>query len=144
MDNLAQDIFMYFGLGCRNVTQICVPVGYDFTKLLDVLAKDNDIINHNKYKNNYDYHLAIYMLNRVPYMTNGSLLLIENPLPFSAVSVLHYKYYENLQGLVHSLQESDDIQCIVGKGYTPFSTAQQPELDDYADGVDTMQFLSEL
>jgi hypothetical protein len=141
LDKLTTDVFMYFGLGCRNVTQVCVPEGYDFTRLLDVFSKDKYLINHNKYKNNYDYYLAIYLLNRVPYLTNGFLLMVENALPFSAVSVLHYRYYESKQGLVHALENNDEIQCIVGNGYTPFGTAQQPALNDYADGVDTMQFL---
>ena len=141
---LAEDVFTYFGLGCRNVTQVCVPTGYDFTKLLEVFQRYDDIIHHNKYKNNYDYQLAVYLLNRVPYLTNSSILLIENALPFSAVSVLHYRYYDNEQELTKELQTSDDIQCIVGNDFTPFGAAQLPALNDYADGVDTMAFLCSL
>ncbi|MGN6569220.1 MAG: acyl-CoA reductase [Flavipsychrobacter sp.] len=138
---LADDVFTYFGLGCRNVTQICVPQGYDFTKLLEVFHRYDDYIQHSKYKNNYDYQLAVYLLNRVAYLTNGSILLVENALPFSAVSVLHYRYYDNKQELVKELETSDDIQCIVGNEFTPFGAAQSPALSDYADGVDTMAFL---
>jgi hypothetical protein len=141
---LAEDVFTYFGLGCRNVTQVCVPTGYDFIKLLEVFQRYDDIIHHNKYKNNYDYQLAVYLLNRVPYLTNGSILLVENALPFSAVSVLHYRYYDNEQELTKELQTSDDIQCIVGTNFTPFGAAQLPALNDYADGVDTMAFLCSL
>jgi hypothetical protein len=100
-------------------------------------------LNH-KYKNNYDYHLAIYLLNKVPYITNGSILLVANDLPFSAVSVLHYRHYDDLQKLVTELQTRDDIQTIVGKGFTPFGSAQMPALNDYADGIDTMAFLCSL
>jgi len=144
LNKLADDVFTYFGLGCRNVTQICVPQGYDLERLLKVFHKYDDYINHNKYKNNYDYQLAVYLLNRVAYLTNGSILLIENSLPFSAVSVLHYRYYNNEQELAKELQESGDIQCIVGNDFTPFGMAQTPALSDYADGVDTMAFMCSL
>lgn len=138
---LSGDIFSYFGLGCRNVTQLNVPRGYDLTKLIDVFDRYKDVINHNKYKNNFDYYLAIYLLNKVPYLTNESILLVENELPFSAVAVLHYRYYDDKETLAQSMTGRDDIQCIVGNGYVPFGAAQRPQLDDYPDGVDTMAFL---
>jgi hypothetical protein len=141
---LANDVFTYFGLGCRNVTQLCVPEGYDFSKLLDVFRNYESMKMHHKYNNNYDYHLAIYLLNKVPYMTNDTVLLVENNLPFSAVSVLHYRYYSNLDVLLDELRNSSDVQAIVGKGGLPFGTAQIPSLTDYADGVDTMAFLCSL
>jgi hypothetical protein len=144
LDRLADDVFLYYGLGCRNVTQICVPPDYDFASLLRVFDKYNHYADLNKYKNNYDYHLAIYLLNRVPYMSNESLLMVENDMPFSAVSVLHYRKYTDRAALVAELQASNDIQAIVGKGLIPFGAAQQPALDDYADGVDTMAFLCSL
>ncbi|RYZ56406.1 MAG: acyl-CoA reductase [Sphingobacteriales bacterium] len=141
---LATDVFAYFGLGCRNVTQVCVPQGYDFNGLLEAFSIYEDVINHNKYKNNYDYHLALYLLNRVKYLDNGSILVVENEVPFSAVSVLHYRYYQDAAALVAELEASNDIQTIVGKGYTAFGTAQKPGLNQYADGVDTMKFLCQL
>lgn len=141
---LGNDIFLYFGLGCRNITQLIVPENYDFEKLLNALKPFQEYIHHNKYKNNYDYQLAIYLLNKVPYMTDGVLLLIENEIPFSAVSVLHYSYYTNKEKVVSVLQNSQDIQAIVGNGYIPFGAAQIPSLNDYADGVDTMMFLCSL
>lgn len=141
---LADDVYLYYGLGCRNVTQICVPRNFDFARLLQLFGKYNDYADLNKYKNNYDYHLAIYLLNRVPYMSNESLLLVENDLPFSAVSVLHYRFYDDHQSLVSSLTGNDNIQAIIGKGFFPFGSAQKPALANYADGVDTMQFLTGL
>lgn len=141
---LADDIFSYFGLGCRNVTQVCLPQGYDLTKLIDACNKYADLVNHHKYKNNFDYYLAIYLLNKVPYLSNNSMLVVENNVPFSAVSVLHYRFYDDKAAIVAELQNSDDIQCIVGKGLLPFGQAQNPGLADYADGVDTMQFLTGL
>ena len=144
LHELGKDIFTYYGLGCRNVTQVCVPEGYDLTKLMDAFNSYERYIHHNKYKNNYDYYLAIYLLNKVPYLTNNTIHMVENAVPFSAVSVLHYRYYNNLKDLVHELQESNDIQTIVGRGFTPFGKAQEPSLNEYADGVDTMAFLCSL
>jgi hypothetical protein len=141
---LGEDIFSYFGLGCRNVTQVCVPNDYDFTPLLSTLDAWKPLNDHNKYRNNYDYHLALYLLNRVPYLDNGVLLLVQNELPFSAVSVLHYRDYNDQPSLLRELHASPDIQAIIGKGGLPFGTAQQPALNDYADGIDSMQFLSGL
>lgn len=141
---LADDIFSYFGLGCRNVTQICVPEGYDFNQLLDACNKYADLILHHKYKHNYDYYLAIYLLNKVPYITNENMLLVENQIPFSAVSVLHYRFYNEKNTLLDELRNNTDIQCIVGRGSIAFGNSQLPHLTDYADGVDTMQFLCNL
>ena len=141
LELLADDVYMYYGLGCRNVTQICVPRNYDFERLLRIFNKHNDYADLNKYKNNYDYHLAIYLLNRVPYMSNESLLMVENELPFSAVSVLHYKFYDDKKKLEEELKHNIDIQAIIGNGFVPFGDSQKPELSEYADGVDTMAFL---
>ena len=141
LELLADDIFLYYGLGCRNVTQVHIPEKYDFEKLLGSFKRYAHYIDQNKYKNNYDYHLALYLLNRVPYMTNEFVLLVENPLPFSAVSVLHYQYYTDLKNIEEKLSQNDDIQCIVSKNKTPLGSAQKPRINDYADNVDTMAFL---
>lgn len=141
---LAGDIMIYFGLGCRNVTQIRVPEGYDFTPLLDALKTYDYLADHHKYKNNYDYNLALLLLNSSPYLTNGSILLHESPALFSPLSVLHYEYYTDATIQAATLLAHEDLQCLVGKGYTPFGTAQEPTLSDYADGVDTMAFLTGL
>lgn len=138
---LGKDIFSFYGLGCRNVTQVCLPKGYDMEKLLKSLSAYEDLMTQHKYKNNYDYHLAIYLLNKVPYLTNGSLLMVENTLPFSAVSVLHYRHYDGIAILAQELETSADIQCIVGKNFIPFGEAQTPGLNDYADKIDVMKFL---
>ncbi len=144
LGNLADDVYLFYGLGCRNVTQVCVPEEYNFEPMLKAFNKHNSYADLNKYKNNYDYHLALYLLNRVSYMSNESLLIVENKLPFSAVSVLHYKYYTNLAEIKQELTSSADIQAIIGHGFIPFGDAQKPALADYADGVDTMQFLCAL
>lgn len=141
LEQLGEDIFAYFGLGCRNVTQIYVPEGYNFEPLLKALQKYEYYMQYHKYKNNFDYHLSIFLLNNVPVLTNNSILLVENELPFAAVSVLHYQYYTDLTALTHTLQNDERIQAIVGKNHIPLGNAQKPSLSDYADGVDTMQFL---
>ena len=142
LEALADDVYLYFGLGCRNVTQLLVPENYDFLRLLEAFRKYNYLSDLTKYKHNYDYQLTLLILNKKYYMTNGSIILTEDGSPFSPISVLHYAYYR--QGEVPSLLsgEQGDIQCIVGREQTPFGRAQQPALDDYADGVDTMAFLS--
>jgi len=144
LDLLADDVYLYYGLGCRNVTQICVPREFDFARLLRIFNKHNGYADLNKYKNNYDYHLAIYLLNRIPYMSNESILMVENNMPFSAVSVLHYRFYDDRTKLVEELTNSEEIQAIIGKGFIPFGDSQKPALSDYADGVDTMAFLCSL
>jgi hypothetical protein len=144
LEGLADDVYQYFGLGCRNVTKILVPENYDFIPLLKAFDKYNHLADHHKYKNNYDYNLTLLILNKLHYMTNGSILLVENPSHFSPISVLHYQYYENLADILPGLFGDQDIQCIVGHGHIPFGKAQQPGLDDYADGVDTLEFLTGL
>lgn len=143
LEGLADDVHLYFGLGCRNVTQLFVPNEYDFVPLLDAFKKYAYFSNHHKYKNNYDYNLAIHLLNHDYYMTNGSILLIENALPFSPISQLHYRFYEDRKKAEEELLNQQAIQCVVGTGL-PFGASQFPSLTDFADGVDTMAFLQQL
>jgi len=144
LDGLADDVYQYFGLGCRNVTKLYVPEKYDFLSLLEAFRKYNYLTDLSKYKNNYDYQLTILILNKRYYMTNESILLVEAPSPFTALSVLNYEYYRPGEDPVPALTNHPDIQCIVGEGQTQFGKAQQPGLTDYADGVDTLQFLTGL
>ncbi len=144
LEQLADDVYLYFGLGCRNVTKIYVPEGYDFIPLLESFRKYNYLADHHKYKNNYDYNLALHLINKKYYMTNGSLLLVEEPAIFSPISQLNYAFYSDPLQPEASLKTETGLQCIVGKGHTPFGQAQRPGIADYADGIDTMAFLSEL
>lgn len=141
LDLLADDVHQYFGLGCRNITKLFIPVGYDFLPLLKAFDKYKYFEDHHKFKNNYDYQLSIALLNNVYYMTNGSALLLENDAIFSAISQLNYSFYTDEKAVMESLQNNDDIQCICGRNGIPFGQAQKPTLMDYADGIDTMQFL---
>ncbi len=144
LGKLADDVYLYFGLGCRNVTKIYVPSGYDFIPLLAVFKKYNYLADNHKYKNNYDYNLAIHLLNKKFYMSNESLLLVEEDSVFSPISQLNYEYYSHLTPLLNSLKQNKDLQAIAGKNFIPFGDTQKPSLNDYADGVDTMNFLLRL
>lgn len=141
---LADDIMQYFGLGCRNITQIYIPKEYDFVPLLNALKKYRWMFDHHKYRNNYDYQLAIYLMNNIYYMTNDCVVLIEAESPFSPIGTLHYQYYEDAASVYTYLKDNDKIQAVVGAHGLPFGSAQNPGLMDYADGVDVMQFLLSL
>ena len=141
---LADDVYLYFGLGCRNVTKIYVPRGYDFVPLINSFKKYNYLFDYQKYKNNYDYNLAVHLLNKKYYMSSGSILLVEETSPFSPISQLHYEYYDDIAKIKNELENNNAIQCVVGKTGLPFGGAQQPGICDYADGIDTIRFLQEL
>lgn len=143
LDRLADDIQLYFGLGCRNVTQIWVPKSYDFLPLLNALRKYDHYRDHDKYKNNFDYQLTIAIMNNKFYMSNESIVLLENESPFSPISQLHYQFYED-PGEVLLKIDKNKVQCIVGKQEIPFGKAQMPGLTDFPDGVDTLSFLRNL
>jgi hypothetical protein len=144
LEGLADDVYQYFGLGCRNVTKIYVPPCYDFVPLLEAFKKYNHLADHSKYRNNYDYHLAIHILNNRFYMSNSSIMLVEDVSIFSPISQLNFEYYEDNEQLISSLKVRTDLQSIIGKGFLDFGKAQSPGLTDYADGVDTLKFLKSL
>ncbi len=147
IDALGEDIFSYFGLGCRNVSKAYLPKGYDHAKLLSRWVAYKDIIHHHKYCNNYDYQKSILLVNLIPFLDNGFILLQENEKLVSPISVLYYEYYTDQADLEKKLIENKEkIQCIVGAGKPalPFGSAQYPEVWDYADNVDTLKFLETL
>jgi hypothetical protein len=144
LEKLADDVYQYFGLGCRNVTKLYVPEKYDFIPLLEVFKKYDYLADLHKYKHNYDYMLAVLILNKQYYMSNQSILLAESKELFSPISQLNYEYYTSANEVEAALAGNADVQCIVGKNHLPFGQAQQPSLTDYADGVDVMKFLLEL
>lgn len=139
---LSDDIHLYFGLGCRNVTQLFVPEDYDFIPLLHAFDKYKYFSDHHKYRNNYDYQLTIALMNNIHYMTNQTTLLMKSNAIFSAISQVNYSYYDDAETLHEFLKDNENIQCIIGdNGNVAFGQAQKPALFDYADGIDTMQFL---
>ncbi|MFP4469359.1 MAG: acyl-CoA reductase [Bacteroidota bacterium] len=147
---LGTDIFRYFGLGCRNVSKLYLPDNYRLDRFFENLQDYNEVINHHKYANNYDYNKSIYLVNKIPHLDNGFLLLKEDPAISSPVAVLHYEHYHSIEAVNKILgHEQDQIQCIVStekkvKQALDPGTAQKPELWHYADGIDTMEFLLSL
>jgi len=145
---LGIDVFSYFGLGCRNISKLLVPAGYTFDKLYPTWEVYQPIIHHHKYCNNYDYQKSIMLVNQIPFLDNGFVMLHENTRMVSPISVVYYEQYKDEADLSKKLTEAEDkIQCIVGNGShatVPFGKAQYPELWDYADGVDTLKFLTNL
>lgn len=142
LEKLGKDIFSYFGLGCRNVSKIYLPAGYDFGKMIRCWDPFSGIINHSKYANNYDYNKAIYLVNREKFLDAGLLLLKEDTQLTSPVGVLYYEYYNSLEEVLNFIdRDRDKIQCITGRKWIPSGKAQSPELWDYADNIDTLDFL---
>lgn len=148
---LGVDLFQYFGLGCRSVAKIYVPEGYDFPRLMGALDHYKDIMNHTKYKNNYDYNRSIYLLNRVDHFANDCIMLVEHESLLSRISSAHYEYYKDQASLEGHLNEIEDsLQCVAtnmnfpNKNTVKLGQTQCPAINDYADGVDTMQFLIDL
>jgi hypothetical protein len=140
LENLSDDIHSFFGLGCRNVTKIYVPAGYDFVPLLQSFHRYKYFADHHKYRNNYDYNLSVQIMNNRFYMTNETTLLVESDAVFSPISQLNYSFYDTIEPIFAALKTNDELQCIAGIDI-PFGKAQSPGLTDYADRVDTMQFL---
>jgi hypothetical protein len=138
---LSDDIHLYFGMGCRNVSKLFLPRDLDFVRLLNSFDKYQHLADHHKYKNNYDYQLSIILLNNIYYMTNGTTLLTENTGLFSPISQVFYEFYDTIETLEDRLENNTDIQCVEGPGYLPFGQSQAPGLFQYADGIDTMSFL---
>ena len=147
---LGHDIFDFFGLGCRNVSKLLVPKGYDLVPFFEAIEPHQPIINHHKYNNNYDYNKSIYLVNGDKHFDNGFLLVKEDQRMASPLAVLYFEYYDDLDNAQIRLAElSESIQCIVSAAelhlsnqVVDFGESQQPKLWDYADGVDTMAFLS--
>jgi hypothetical protein len=147
LKNLGRDIFLYFGLGCRNVSKLLVPKGFVFDPVFEAVFDYKFTVDNKKYGNNYDYNRAIYLLNLDKFLDNNFLMIKEDKGLFSPVSVLYYQEYESEKELKQYLADNkENLQCIVGKGagYIPFGYSQQPVITEYADGVNTLDFLVNL
>ena len=145
--DLAKDMMNYFGLGCRSISKLYIPKGYELKPLFNALESFQHFELHSKYYNNYEYNKAIYLVNKQMHRDNGFLLLKEDSSFASPISVLHYEEYSSLSELKAVLDlKKDEIQCVIGhsKEYFNFGEGQHPALYDYADGVDTMAFLTDL
>jgi len=149
LENLANDVFRYFGLGCRNVSKLYLPKDYNFDAFYNAMFSWKHVINDNKYINNYDYNKAVYLMSNLNLLDNEFLLLKEDQNFSSPISVLFYEYYENIDVVKNVLKsERDNIQCIVSEigieNEVKFGATQHPQLWDYADDVDTLEFLLKL
>jgi len=149
LKNLGEDIFRYFGLGCRSVSKLFVPKGYDFDTFFTAIFEWKHVLEHHKYVNNYDYNKAVYLMSEINLLDNGFLIVKEDESFASPIATLFFEYYSDEGALLEHLQnETENLQCLVSSGFMeneiPFGQTQTPMLCDYADGVDTMQFLMEL
>ncbi len=150
LEELGNDTFHYFGLGCRNVSKLYIPEEYDLIPLLREWEKFTPVVHHNKYANNYNYQRSIHLTNLKHFYDNGVILLIESDKLVSPISVLFYERYSDQEDLRNRVAlHNEKLQCILSakgwfKGSIEFGKAQKPELEDYADNVDTMKFLATL
>lgn len=149
LEKLSEDIFRYYGLGCRNVSKLYVPENYDFDSFFKAMYKWNPIINQDKYANNYDYNKAVYLMSEYKLLDNGFLMLKEDESFGSPIATLFYEKYQDEKELKDRLKENEEkIQCIVkndtDKNEVTFGQTQKPQLWDYADNIDTIDFLSKL
>lgn len=146
---LSDDVFQYFGLGCRSVSKLYVPKNYNFDLFFTGMFAKKDMINNAKYANNYDYNKAVYLMSQYDLLENGFLMIKEDQSYSSPIATVFYEYYKDEITLKRKLeQEKEKIQCIVAKdfikGEVAFGQTQQPSLTDYADGVNTLEFLSKI
>lgn len=145
LKGLGADMFRYFGLGCRNVSKIFVPQDFSVDRIFEAIVGEGPVINHHKYANNYDYNRTIYLMNSVPFLDNNFCMLKEDEGLFSPLSVFFVQRYTTLAEVDAFLAaHKDAIQTVVGSGYQPIGKAQEPAIDDFADGIDTMQWLLRL
>lgn len=145
---LSQDIFSYYGLGCRNVAHLFLPRGFDLLKLRTSFEEFNHLLDHHKYRNNYDYNYAIYLMNKVSFYNLGPALLLESHDLFARIACIHYQFYDDVEDVVGYIKtRKRDIQCVVSSmdeqelNAIPLGMAQSPSLNDYSDGMDTIKFL---
>jgi hypothetical protein len=148
-EKLSDDIFQYFGLGCRSVSKLYVPKDYDFELFFNGMYNKKEIINNAKYANNYDYNKAVYLMSEFDLLENGFLMIKEDESYSSPIATIFYEYFDNEIDLKIKLHEDrEKIQCVVAKGFLEneiaFGQTQHPKLTDYADGVNTLEFLSKL
>ena len=146
--HLADDIYLYFGLGCRSVSKLFVPSHYDFVPFLQILTQESQpIAQHHQFNNNLEYQKAVHLMNQIPYMDAGTFLLVENQNYASPIGMVYYEYYDNIDRVNQRLtDDAEQLQCIVSKDplvthAVPFGSAQTPTLTDYPDGIDTFQFI---
>jgi hypothetical protein len=143
---LSNDVFDYFGLGCRSVSKIFIPKGYDLDLLFNAFYMKRFVIDHNKYANNYDYNKAVYLMSEEKFYDNGFVILKEEKKLGSPIACVYFEYYDDLVQVQNIIKiNNQNIQCVVSNekifNGISFGTTQCPKLSDYADNVDTLKFL---
>jgi len=147
LKKLGDDIFQYFGLGCRNISKLYVPKGYDLRAAMGNFQAYKHLIDHTSYSNNYRYNKTKFLMKRIDFVDTGFLLIIKDKDLVSPISVLFYEEYLDKNQLNTLLnRERPKIQCIISnEGWyndsIPFGSSQLPHVWDYPDNVDTMRFL---
>jgi hypothetical protein len=145
LDNLGKDIFYYFGLGCRNVSKLLVPESYDFHLFFEGIFNHSYVVDNKKYGNNYDYNRAIYLMGQEQFLDNNFLILKPDSQIHAPISVVFYERYKTEADVLGHIQKNkQEIQCIVGKDHIPFGNSQSPVISDFADDVNTLEFLLNL
>lgn len=145
---LGHDVFSYFGLGCRNVSKVFVPEGFEVGRLLDAWSSYKDLADHNKYANNYHYQRSLFLMNQQPFLDSGYCIMVESAQLVSPISIIHYEFYKNQEDLSARIQAHQGKLQIISsaKGWYPgsiaFGRTQRPAVDDYADGANTLAMLS--
>lgn len=142
---LGADCFDFFGMGCRNVSKLFLPEGFDLNRIFENFLDQAHLINHHKYGNNYDYNRTVYLMNQIPFLDNNAFMLKEDPGLHAPLSVIYYSFYSNqseLKTILDSLK--DEVQAVVGHDYIPFGEAQSPHITDFPDGIDVCKWLNSL
>ncbi len=145
LKNLGHDIFDYYGLGCRNVSKVLVPNNYSFNHFFESIVDFGSVVNNKKYGNNYDYYRSIYLLESEKFLDNNFLILKESNQLFSPVSVLFYESFSTNNDIHEYIKNNQNsIQCVIGKDFIPFGYSQQPVISEFADKINTVDFLLNL
>ena len=145
LQKLSSDCFDFFGMGCRNVSKLYLPEGFNLHRIFENFMDQAHLIQHHKYGNNYDYNRTVYLMNQIRFLDNNVFMLKEDEGIHAPLSVIYYEFYEDKTVLLKKLEEMQgEIQALVGHGFIPFGKAQAPDITDFADGVDTCKWLNSL
>ena len=145
IDNLGDDIFTYYGMGCRNISKLYLKKGFSLNRILKIFTKKFSYVSKNPtYMNNYNYYKAIYQLDGLKFYDGMFFILKEDESIGSPISVINYEFYDNLEEIYSKIeQRSDEIQCIVSRNHIAFGNSQKPKISDYPDGIDTISFITD-
>lgn len=145
LKSLAQDCFLYFGMGCRNVSKLFIPADFNLNRIFENFLEVSELIQHHKYGNNYDYNRTVYLMNNIPFLDNNVFMLKEDSGLHAPLSVIYYERYENKASVDQFIEDNEAVlQAVVGHAHIPFGKAQNPDITDFADNIDTCKWLNSL